>query len=253
MNRTVERAFSILQLIASRKDGITLQEIANEMDIAKSSAFVIVQTLLELNYISTVKNNENKYCLGIEIFSLGMKYLAGTNFVEQCSLVLPKLAEKYNKTAFVGVLQGTDVVYVYKYVAPNAKLATCELGARKQAYATSLGKAAIAFLPDSERMDIINSIVFEKHTERTIASKEEFMEEMRKTRERGYSIEKGELEKITSCCGAPIFDYSGRVVAAVSLSDFYREDEDTNAVAEELKAAAIHVSRLMGYSGDFMH
>ena len=56
MNRTVERAFSILQLIASRKDGITLQEIANEMDIAKSSAFVIVQTLLELNYISTVRN-----------------------------------------------------------------------------------------------------------------------------------------------------------------------------------------------------
>ena len=54
MNRTVERAFSILQLIASRKDGITLQEIANEMDIAKSSAFVIVQTLLELNYIQMV-------------------------------------------------------------------------------------------------------------------------------------------------------------------------------------------------------
>ena len=57
MNRTVERTFAILQLIADCKDGITLQEIANEMEMAKSSAFVIVQTLLELNYISTVKNN----------------------------------------------------------------------------------------------------------------------------------------------------------------------------------------------------
>lgn len=253
MNRTVERAFSILQLIASRKDGITLQEIANEMDMAKSSAFVIVQTLLKLNYISTVQNNEKKYCLGIEIFSLGMKYLAGTNLVEQCSLVLPKLAEKYNKTAFVGVLKGTDVVYVYKYVAPNAKLATCELGSRKEAYATSLGKAAIAFLPDNERMDLINKIYFKKYTEKTIASKEDFIEEMRKTKERGYSIEKGELEKITSCCGAPIFDYSGKVVAAVSLSDFYREDEDTNAVAEELKVAAIQISKVMGYSGNLIY
>lgn len=68
MNRTVERAFSILQLIASRKDGITLQEIANEMDIAKSSAFVIVQTLLELNYISTVKIMRRNIALVLKFF-----------------------------------------------------------------------------------------------------------------------------------------------------------------------------------------
>ena len=60
MNRTVERAFSILQLIGDSKQGITLQEIANEMDMAKSSAFVIVQTLLELGYLSTVQNNNKK-------------------------------------------------------------------------------------------------------------------------------------------------------------------------------------------------
>ena len=65
MNRTVERTFAILQLIAESKGGITLQEIANEMEMAKSSTYVIVQTLLELNYITTVQNNNKKYCLGI--------------------------------------------------------------------------------------------------------------------------------------------------------------------------------------------
>ena len=64
MNRTVERTLAILKIIANSEHGITLQEIANQMDMAKSSAFAIVHTLLELNYISTVENNDKKILLG---------------------------------------------------------------------------------------------------------------------------------------------------------------------------------------------
>ena len=176
MNRTVERTFAILQLIADCKDGITLQEIANEMGMAKSSAFVIVQTLLELNYISTVKNNNKKYCLGIETYSLGMKYVNDMSLIEQCAIYIPPIAERYNKTAFVAVLNGTKVVYVYKYVAQDAKLASCALGTRKDAYATSLGKAIIAFLPEEELNDLVYKIEFKPLTNFTITSKERFLE-----------------------------------------------------------------------------
>lgn len=247
MNRTVERAFAILQLIADNQQGITLQEIANEMGMAKSSAFVIVQTLLELNYITTVQNNNKKYCLGIETFSLGMKYVNDMSLVKQCSILLPPIAEKYNKTAFVAVLNGSKIVYVYKYVARNAMLASCALGARKDAYATSLGKAIMAFLPKEEQLALVDQIEFKALTEYTITSKERFLEELEKTRQRGYSLDVRELEDITSCCGAPIFDYSGNVVAAVSLSDIHNENLDDEQVARELKDVAVQISRNMGY------
>ena len=68
MNRTVERTLAILKIIANSEHGITLQEIANQMDMAKSSAFAIVHTLLELNYISTVETMI-KYCLGSRLFA----------------------------------------------------------------------------------------------------------------------------------------------------------------------------------------
>ena len=55
MNRTTERSMAILQLIANSENGITLQEISRQMDIAKSSASVIVHTLRELNYIKTAE------------------------------------------------------------------------------------------------------------------------------------------------------------------------------------------------------
>lgn len=247
MNRTVERAFAILQLIADHQEGLTLQEIANEMGIAKSSAFVIVQTLLELNYITTVQNNNKKYCLGIETFSLGMKYVNDMSLVKQCALYLPPIAEKYNKTAFVAVLNGSKVVYVYKYVAQNARLASCAIGTRKDAYATSLGKAMMAFLPKEEQERLVDQIQFKALTEYTITSKELFLEELDRTKARGYSLDVRELENITSCCGAPIFDYSGEVVAAVSLSDMYNEELDDEQVARELKEIAMQISRSLGY------
>ncbi len=247
MNRTVERTFAILQLIADCKDGITLQEIANEMGMAKSSAFVIVQTLLELNYISTVTNNNKKYCLGIETYSLGMKYVNDMSLIEQCAIYIPPIAERYNKTAFVAVLNGTKVVYVYKYVAHDAKLASCALGTRKDAYATSLGKAIIAFLPEEERNALVDKIEFKALTNFTITSKERFLEEIERTKERGYSLDARELENITSCCGAPIFNYSGEVIAAVSLSDIYNEDLDDEKVAEDLKEVALQISKCLGY------
>ncbi len=247
MNRTVERTFAILQLVADCKNGITLQEIADKMEMAKSSAFVIVQSLLSLNYIARVQNNDKKYCLGLEAFSLGMKYTNDMSLVKQCSLFLPAIAEKYDKTAFVAVLSGTQIVYLYKHVAHNARLTSCALGTRKDAFATALGKAIIAFLPEEEQLKLIEQIKFKAFTEKTITSKEEFFKEIKRTKERGYSLDIRELENITSCCGAPIFDYDGKVVASVSLSDLYREDQDDVKTAEELKEVAMQISKSMGY------
>lgn len=247
MNRTVERAFNILQLIANSKRGITLQEIANQMGMAKSSAFVIVQSLLEMNYITTLRDNDKKYCLGIEAFSLGMKYIDEMSLIKACSTCLPPIAEKYGKTAFVAVLNGTKIVYVHKYIAKNARLASCAIGTRKEAYATSLGKAILAFLPLNEQTAVLDKIEFKPLTNFTITSKEELVEELKKTKKRGYSLDKGELEDITSCCGAPVFDYGGQVIASISLSDIYNEAIDNEQVAKELLGVALEISKSLGY------
>lgn len=250
MNRTTERTMAILQLIGRNEQGLTLQEIATQMDMAKSSASVIVHTLLELNYIKTMENNDKKFCLGVETFTLGMKYLNELNLVRTCANYLPALAEKYARTAFVAVLNGTNIVYVYKYAAQNARLATCSIGSTKEAYATALGKAIIAFLPEEERTSLISKIDFRPFTKYTIATPEQFTREMDLTNVRGYARERGELEEITLCYAAPIFDYSGRVVAAVSLSDLYSEDRvsEEPALVEDMLAASREISRVLGFT-----
>lgn len=247
MNRTVERTFSILQLIAERTSGITLQELSDEMGIAKSSAYVILQTLVQLGYVTTMRNNDKKYCLGIETFSLGAKYVNDMSLVQQCAVYLPAIAEKYNKTAFVAVLDGTSVVYIYKYVAQNARLTSCPLGSKKDAYATALGKAILAFLPPDKMSTVIDKIEFKSFTDYTLTSRDAFLNDLKNTRKRGYSLDIRELEDITSCCGAPIFDYSGNVIAAASLSDMYSEHMDDELIAKELRDTTLQISQNLGY------
>lgn len=249
MNNTIFRSMQILEYISEKKEGVTLQDIVNEFGYPKSSVFVIVQSLHELNYVGTMPYNEKKYCLGVKAFSLGMKYYNGLDVVDQCLAGLKPIADKYDKTAFVSILDGTDLVFMGKYVAPKAVLATCALGARKDVYATASGKAILAFLPEKERQVILDKIEFKHLTEHTINDKEKLIKELDITRQRGYAIEMQEDRSISSCCGVPVFDYTGKVVVALSLSDVYNEKMDNEAMANELQLIANNVSKSLGYRG----
>jgi DNA-binding IclR family transcriptional regulator len=238
----------ILQIVSLNSNGTTLQEIADALDIPKSSAFVIVQTLLSGKYLSTLKHNDKKYCLGIEVFTLGMRYVNDLNWVRQCALYLDPLAEKFNKTAFVGVLEGNSVVYVHKYVAKKAILASCALGSRKEVHATALGKALLAFSDEETLQRILNTVTLSSLTENTITDKIKLLAELAETRQRGYSLDIKEQDLMMACCGAPVFDYTGQVIAAISLSDIYDSKTNEDEIAVALKEVAKKISASLGYN-----
>ncbi len=247
MNRTVMRSAQMLKFIAKNKDGVTLQNIAEHLEVPKSSAFVILQTLLEMNFVVPSRYNEKKYCLGLETFTLGMQYVSDLDVVSQCSLHLDSLADKYGKTGFVGVLSGSQIVYIHKYVSEGVRLASCDLGSRKRAHLTALGKAIMAHMEAGEVEALLAKIDFEPATEKSITSKERLIQELITAREKGYSLDDRENDLMLSCCAAPIFDYTQKVVAAISLSDLYREGEDMHQMALELKEIAASISKTLGY------
>ncbi len=247
MNNTIFRTVQILKYVAECKNGATLQEIANHFDIPKSSAFVIVQSLLELHFLAPSPFNEKTYRLGVEAFTLGMKYMNDLDVVNQCIAQLKPLADQYGKTLFVSVLSGTKIAFVGKYVAPNAVLATCALGSRKDVYATAGGKAFLSFLPEEESARVIDEITFESATEHTINTKEKLLAELDATRARGYALERQEDRAVSACCAAPIYDYTGKMILSVSLSDVYNPGIDNQQMEQDLKHKAAEISLGLGY------
>ncbi len=248
MNNTIFRTVQILKYVASRKTGTTLQDICTHFDIPKSSAFVIVQSLLELHFIAVSPFNSKSYSLGVEAFSLGIQYLNDLDIVNQCINAVKPLAERYGKTIFVSALNETQIVFVGKYAAPNALLATCALGSHKEVYATASGKAFLAYLPPQESARIMDLIEFETLTEYTIDTREKLEAELALTRGRGYALERQEDKSISSCCAVPVLDYTGNVVLTISLSDVYDPEIDNEQMSKDLVQVAAEISKNLGYT-----
>ncbi len=158
------------------------------------------------------------------------------------------MADTYGKTAFVSVLNDTKIAFVGKYIAPNAVLATCALGSRKDVYATASGKAFLAFMPKEMCDKIIDKIAFESLTDFTIISKEKLEEELEATRQRGYALERQEDRAVSSCCAVPIYDYTNKVILTISLSDVYNPNIDNEQMGRDLRAVAAKISKNLGYT-----
>lgn len=252
INRAIQRAYDILQYLGDQGDaGATLKDITDKIELPKSTAHDIIQTLLHLGLIEGNKYNDKKYTLGLATFSLGMKYSKNNkSFVSICSKYLNPLADKFNRTGFVGVLDGITTIYVYKYMGRDAKLATCQIGTRHECYTTSLGKALVSFLDDNIRQEVVDKIEFKPKTDFTIKTKEDFLKEIEKVKKTGYSIDDKENETMMICFGAPIFDNTNKVIAAISLSDIKSDTYTNEEIGGAIKEAAEKISRELGYTGN---
>ena len=215
----------------------------------KSSAFDIVHSLLELNFIEPNYYNEKKYELGINAFALGQKYTQKKSFVDICAQHLMPLANELERTTFVGVRNGTEVIYVYKFMGEGAKLATCSVGSSHPVYTTALGKSLLAYLDPNTQKEILDEISFVEKTNNTIKDKESLLVDLMETKRRGYSIDNKENEKLMICYGAPIFDASNKVIAAVSFSDIKNPVLSDEEIGSKIRRCALSISIELGYSG----
>ncbi len=247
MNRTSQRTMEILKFVAESPHPVALHDIVENMEIPKSSAFSILQTLLQMNYICPNRQNEKQYSIGVETFTLGMKYASDMSISRETDALLEPLAQKFGKTGFVAILEGLDIVYIQKYKSSGAMLASCEVGTRKAAYTTALGKCMMAYLPSNELENLLKKITFEKVTEYTVDNEVALREQIQEIRQKGYALDIKENNHLLMCCSVPIFDHAGHVNAAISLSDMFKEGEDVYLIARELQEVGRIISHKLGY------
>ena len=247
MNRTIMRAFEALDHISLADGGLSLKEITDRLNIPKSSAFNIVQTLVELDLVSESQYNHKKYVLGTTTYKLGMKYLENLNFIDVCKLYLNPLADELHRNCFVGILDKNKVLYVHKHVGLGAKLATCEVGTRQELYYTGLGKVLLAYLQPDKLNHIVSEINFIKKTNNTIDNVSDLYKELEATRSRGYAVDNREVEEYMLCFAAPIFNYAGECIAAISISDMFSNDIDFDYYGQRIKEVGLKISEKLGY------
>jgi IclR family transcriptional regulator, KDG regulon repressor len=215
--KSVSRALDIIALVGMKKGGLGVTEIANQIDINKSSVFRTLSTLVQYGYVEQ-DCDTGKYKLGYKFLDMSSKLLESIDLRAEAKPFLQELEKKTNEVIHLVVYDQGEVVYIEKLEGNETLRTHSKVGKRAPMHCTSVGKAILAHLPENDVRAIIERKGMPYHTDHTLISMEALLEELNRIRRRGYALDLEENEYGITCIAAPVFDHLGNVAAAVSIS-----------------------------------
>lgn len=215
--KSLDRALSVLLEVARAQGrGMTLSECSAVLGFSKATTHRILHTLTRREFLR-LDSDRGTFTLGVTNLHLGIEFLERIDLRHEALPMLRELAEATGETVHLGRLSGTHVVYIEKVESSQAVRMYSRVGDSMPAYSTGIGKTILAFLDDAE-VDGHLPETLDRRAANTITDRETLRADLRRTRERGFSIDDMENEDGIRCTGAPVFDHTGRIQAAISVA-----------------------------------
>ncbi|MGF1465587.1 MAG: IclR family transcriptional regulator [Sandaracinaceae bacterium] len=245
--RSVRNALRILRQFSATEPLLGVSELARRLGVAKSTTHRLLATLTAEGFVRQVP--DGRYGLGFVLWELGSQLVGGLELREVAHPILEELRNRTGETVHLAVLDETEVVYIDRFESPATLQLFRRVGFRMPAHSTSTGKAILAFSPSS----VVDRVVAEglrRLTDTTITREADLRSRLADVAARGYVLSRGESEVGVTSLGAPIFDFEGRVVGAVSVAgpDTRMGDAVLEGLVAEVRGAAAKISRGMGYA-----
>lgn len=235
-------------MLAHSRAGLSLQEIVRRSGLPKSSVHCILVTLQRQEYLYRNRNT-GRYMFSLKLFSLANTALGGLQLREQALPHLYALMQQTRLTAHMAILEQNEAVLIAKVDGPSIFRLATWLGKRMELHCTGLGKALLAHLPEQRLDELLRQHSLARHNENTLASLKRVREDLAQVVKRGYAIDDEEDEIGLRCIGAPVFDRTGAVIAAISIAGTTTQINGDNVsdLAKCVKRSAIGISRTVGH------
>ena len=248
--KVLDKTFSILDILLQHDSSMHMTEISEKLGLYPSTIHRILDTLKYWGYVEQDPKSQ-KYRLGLKLLALGMAKLHQMDLVREATPYLKELVNQCNETVHLGVLEEGEVLYLAKEESSQTIRMISYVGKRAPLHCTSLGKVILAYLSAEERKKILGKKVLPSFTENTITDKGELEKKLGKVREQGFALDREENEKDVRCVAAPIKNYQGEVIAAISISSpIFRLDKNRqNNLKKALIDTSEKISKRLGYKG----
>jgi DNA-binding IclR family transcriptional regulator len=245
------RGLAILERIAKSRRGLTFAQLTRQFDFPRSSVHALLLTFEREGYLQR-DTHTGRYLTGMKLISIASTTIDGVVLREKAAPFLHALAADTAMTAHLAILDRDEVAVVAKVDRDGRHRVATWIGKRVDIHCTSLGKCLIAFLPDGEVDRLIGHHSLLRHNENTIVSPLQLKKELARTRALGYAVDDEEEEIGVRCIGAPVWNWEGQVVAAVSVTGTTgRINADTlEQIAGHVKRAALGISRQLGFNSE---
>jgi len=244
----VDRVFTILELLAGSKRGLSAAELVELTGMPRSSVHCLTLTLERRGYLyRNIKTG--RYLLGLKLFGLANYANGGMELRERAAPELNQLMQQTRLTVHLAVLENDEAVLVAKVDSPGLFRLATWAGKRMEFHCTSIGKVIAAYLPEQTVRRVVTTRGLTRHNENTILCGRRLREELREVRKLGYAVDDEEEEIGLRCIGAPVFDGDGAIVAAISIAGPTSQIHADNLAgyAAKVKSTAARISEALGY------
>ncbi|HUZ02517.1 MAG TPA: IclR family transcriptional regulator [Thermomicrobiaceae bacterium] len=242
--QSVERALTIVHLLADSGSGGTVSQLARQLGVHKSTASRLLATLENAGMVERDEAT-GIYRLGLDVVALSGTVLGRLEILHVADPVLRRLAETTQETVNFTIRYRDKVMNVQQIPGPNVLRSFDWVGKTALLHRGAGSKALLAYLPADELRAYLDSPLV-AHLDGSRRHLEQELEEIRRT---GFAVNRGEINPDVFAIGAPIFDGLGRCRASVSVAGSRTafSDERIPELARQVMSTARTISQQLGH------
>jgi DNA-binding IclR family transcriptional regulator len=216
--QSLDRGLVILESVAKSTDPVSLRHITDLLQIDRSSAFRLANTLRRRGFLAN-PSGRKEYILGPSIWRMSRSHQWSDMLITFSHEHLKKLAAKTGETTHLAVRDGRQALFIDHYAATRQLLMVSgQVGNFSPLYCTAHGKALLADFGDEELKALLGRGPFQRHTPTTITTIKQLARECANIKAIGYAVDQEELVAGVRCLAAPVRDADGMVIASVGIS-----------------------------------
>lgn len=235
--RAVQRVCDILDVIQERPEGATLVEVTQATGLPKSSVFRYLAALEERGYVE--HDPSGVYLVGLALNSERLDVLT-----QRVRPYLEKLRDEFGETFSMGMFDRGGVYYLAIVESNHPTRTVQRPGQRYPIHSSAFGKVFTAWRSDSEVLALLQREGMARYTDNTITDPDEFLRELGRVRDRGYSVNDREGDADGRCIAVPIHGLRLPVALSMSAPASRLAVEDVPTVAEALTNVAREFSAI---------
>jgi DNA-binding IclR family transcriptional regulator len=242
------KAMALVDHVAEEGE-VTPARLAELTGEPRSSVYRLLASLQELELVEPGRRR-GTYMLGLKLFRLGRTVVSRFDERQAALPVMQRIHDEVGETTFLCVRRGYDAVCIERIDGTRVNLLALSLGGSLPLHAGAASRALLAFEPPEFWDEYLEHVTPEALTDKTPAARAALLDELRATRERGYAVSDEDVTPGIAAVGAPIYDHTGGVRAALSFGGL-RDHlfADIERAIELACDGAAEISRALGYDG----
>ena len=248
----VQRAARLLRHIAEGDPVTNVARTARELGISRTTLHRLLATLETERFIEP-RSEGPGWRIGMGLIGLTAQAFFSQDLVQVSVPVLTRLAESLGLSAHLGVLDGTEIVYLVRRVPNHAFASQIRIGSRLPAHAANMGRIILAYLPPQHVERMYRGVALQVVTQQTATTLAQLQTQIRKDLALGLAWSDGNFEAGISSVAAAIFDATNAPVAALNVtgqSASFKGAPRRAQIATAVQTAASEIARHLGWLGD---